>query len=239
VVEEMASIISERLEERLKAAGVKAFNVEPATRTVKVTVGGSFDLGWLTALATAPGSLEVRPVLDGGGPDWREIVEVLPPEVEIRGDSASGYLWSPTRTPLDRVLERLSTADDVRIEVAPDPLGWRTIVVGKLLASEADLEGSTMAMAPTGAFNVSLKFSASTRARLAAPSSSGLQTWAVILDDEVVALIPRPGVDTRAIGISAPDRLGSDLKGQARWASAIVGRLAAPMPVRLALFKEK
>jgi hypothetical protein len=239
VAEEMASIISKRLRARFKAAGVKHYKISPNTRTVDVIVGGTFDSGWLTALATAPGSLEVRPVLEGGGPDWRELADMLPAEVEIRGDSARGHLWSATRAPLDRVLDRLSTTEGLKLAVAPDVLGWRTIVVGDLLASEADLEGATMAMAPTGAYNVSLAFSPAARARLAAPSSAGLQTWAVILDEEVVALVPRPGNDARLLGIAAPDRLGSDVAGQALWASAIVGRLAAPMPVRLALFKEQ
>ncbi len=239
VAEEMAKIISKRLEERFKAAGVKDFKVRPQVRTVSVTVGGTTDAAWLNGLATAPGSLEIRPILEGGGPDWRELTDVLAPGVEIRGESARGYLWASTRAPLDRAVARLAMAEEMKIAVAPDVIGWRTVVVGEVLATESDISAATMSLAPTGAYNVSLAFEPSTRARLAAPSSTGLQTWAVILDGEVVSLVPRPGGDARILGIAAPNRLGSDLDGQAYWASSIVGRLAARMPVRLALFKEK
>lgn len=238
VAEEMAEIIARRLRTRFDAAGVKAFTVRPRTRDVLVTVGGTFDPAWLTGIATAPGEFELRPVIEGAGPDWRELTDMLPKGVEIRGESARGHLWSPTRAPLDRVLKRLSMATEMEVVVAPDVLGWRTIVVGEPLATEADVAGATMALAPTGAYNVSVAFEPDARARLAAESSDGLQTWAVILDDEVVSLVPRPVRDTRVLGIAAPDRLGTDLAGQALWASAIVARLAAPMPVRLALFKE-
>lgn len=239
VAEEMALIIAERLGQRFKAAGVKDFKIRPHTRDLSVTVGGDFDPGWLMGVATAPGALEIRQVVEGGGPDWRSLTDMLPADVEIRGETARGYLWSATRSPLDRVLSRLSMATELKMVVAPDVLGWRTITVGEPLLDETDIARATKSLAPTGTFNVSLALEPKARARLAARTSNGLQTWAVILDDEVVSLVPRLANDSQILGIAAPDRLGTNIGGQSLWASAIVGRLAAPMPVRLALFKEK
>lgn len=234
-----ARVAEERIRARLEAAGVKEhlLKVQDAT-TLTLETGYNHERPWMVALLTARGHLEVRPVVEGK-PDWLQLARTVPAGIELRGDNPP-YLWAASRRRLQTWLKRISLADAV-VKVFPDEGGgYRSISLGKEYGTHRDIADVTVHQSTTGAPFVSLEFDPAVGARLAASGASDVQRVAIVLDGDVIGFARAKSLMSQTpVRISVPSgAVSDDRKARHLWVRQVAGRLAAPLPIPIAVLQE-
>ena len=233
-----ARVAVTHLAKRLRAAGIKEFSLTVVdASTLHFETGVDRDEGWMAALLTAPGSLQLRPVR-AGVPNWVELASSLPVGVEIRGEKEP-WLWAPQRDLLEPWLARVSLAG-VTIETMPDEGGVRTISLGETLGTERGVRDVRVDRSTTGAPYLEVTLDGATGARLAALAGSGVEQVAIVLDGEVIGVVRTSTLRAdQRLRISVPDGATADTRTlRQAWVEQVAGRLAAPFPVPIAVLKE-
>jgi len=235
-----AKLVATRLEKRLHAAGVKDFNVSVVDgHTLSVEAAGAWDRSWMRAVLTAPGKLELRP-LSPHQPNWLELAGQMPKGVEIRGGQSSPtHVWSASRKTLEKFLARVAFSHGELAVYPANGGGWRSLSLGPPVATRESLTSARAETTSRGTTFVALAFASSVSARLAAASTSEVKQSAVVLDGEVVAVVDDRGLADHRIQLTAPrGAVGSGRDEQKAWAFQIAGRLAAPLPIPIAVLEE-
>lgn len=226
-------MVLEALQKRTEAAGMRGTQVTNAGSDLKISVPKKWKRSFIDPIVLAPGRLEVR-ALSPMAVDWVQKASQLPVGVELRG-AAEPFLWSADRRILDQVAEKFSTPTEM-VVVAKHPEGWRTYSGTQVLGREADIDVAKADRSPNGGAFISIRFRTSMVDRLATPAFLDVKTWLVILDGEVLGLVSSTALATGSIELSAPVSLPSD--GQRQWVSQVAGRLAAPLPIPVAILPE-
>lgn len=230
----------DRLVKRFDAARIKHSVIELTPNdSIMVKVKPRYARGWYTALIASEGRLAVRE-LRPGAVAWPQLTSLLGDKIEIRSeiDSAGDtYLWSADPARLSEIARRVHLPG-LEVVVAPEPeLGWRTYTAATTLASNADLADVRRQISPVGAPYITLVMSSSIVERLAASQPSKVQRWGVILDGEVLGLVPTSALRTRSIELTAPEQSGTR-DAQRAWAAQVTGRLAATLSLPIAVLEE-
>lgn len=233
-----ADLAAERLRKRLTAAGIKEFviSIEDAS-TLRLETGVDADEAWMEALIASPGRAELRPVL-ANQPDWLELASQMPAGIEIRGGEET-WVWSAKRWPLQDWLRRLALPD-VAVKVFPSDAGYRSYTLGEPLASERDVRGVEVRQSAAGEAFATVTFDPAIAARLAGSSLSGVEQCGLVLDGEVIGFVPTETLKTEnRVRLSAPQGAVPDQRRyREAWVQQVAGRLAAPLPVPIAVLKE-
>ena len=186
---------------------------------------------------TAPGKVEVRRTTPSK-PDWLGFARELPEGIEIRGDLPP-YLWSAKRGTLSQFLARVSLPDGALL-VFPDDNGFRSVSLGATVATERQIKGVKARQSSTGGSFVSVDFETAVGASLAAAHVSEVEPVAIVLDGELVAFVPAKSfLEHSPIRLSVPDGAVPNNRAQRDlWVRQVAGRLAAPLPIAIAVLKE-
>ncbi len=230
----------DRLEKRLDAAQVKHSELELTREgTIDVRIRPKHPTGWYTSLIVSPGMLTIRE-LRPGAIAWPQLTSILGKSIEIRGERGADeytYLWSPTRKPLEEVVSRVHLPG-LQVVLAPvKEGGWRTYTAAIRLADQDEIVEVKRQVSPVGAPYITLVFAKALANRLAAPPRSNVKRWGVILDGEVLGLAQTSALRTRRIELTAPDPAGTR-DAQKAWAAQVTGRLAATIPLPIAVLEE-
>lgn len=231
----------ERIAKRLKAGEVKSYEVIlTPERTVKAKITLSRSAAWYRSLILSPGNFEVRP-RQRGQINWVPLAKEIPEGIQIKSDPADHlktYLWSPSYSKLSKATSRFHL-DPYSVVMGPDDIdgGWRTYTVGRPVITHREIQSAKREMSGTGITFVSIALKSTTLDRLAQVESSKVEQWVVVLDGEVLGYVQSAGLAKGKIQLTAPSRATTG-EEQKSWASQVVGRLAAPLPIPVALLKE-
>jgi putative transposon-encoded protein len=233
--EEITKMAVARVRARLKAAKIKQFSIETEKpRTIVISARGDVTHPLLAGIVVPQGQFELRPT-QAVGARWTQMSAKLPEGVEIRQEKGSfavdeAYLWSRSRKSLTQAIAEMA-AEGVVVKLYPKAGGWRTLALADPVATHRDISKATIRRGKTGEPFVEVKFNAKVSAEDLPKSRR--QTWAVVLDSEVVATFDRVDTDFgSSLTMSAPKHLGSKERQQV-WAQQVAGRLAAFMSVPL------
>ncbi|RAL22440.1 hypothetical protein DL240_11380 [Lujinxingia litoralis] len=236
----LAQEAAERILTRLQTIGVKDPRVHvTSTNHIQVTAHGVSSPDVVRGALLAPGHMELRPVLPAS-PHWSSLPMALPDGIELRQNpGALGpdqvHLWSADFATLHRFTRRLALAD-ILVQVFPDRQGWRTYDLGAPLATESSISSVELRASPSGIPFVQVELQPDAASKATAASNAPGATLALVLDGEIVSLIHR--VPSQVLEIPCPDHLRSHQSRQA-WAAQVAGRLATPIPVRIAELTEE
>lgn len=232
-----------RIETRLEAMGLHSHNVRTGdNRLIRVTVYGRHSEAAIKSAIIPPGRLEIRPVLVDGSP-WLNVAAELPPEVDLIPEPGSFrtdrlFLFSHSARHLREAIATLGS-EDTQFEVFPHEDGWRTLHLGSVAATERDISDVSISRNPSGIPFVSVTLSSNAAQDVRADAAAGqVRHLAIIVDGEVVAL--HRFSDRRfseTLDIDPPRHLSSTT-ARNQWAMQVAGRLAAPLPIRLAEMQE-
>lgn len=228
----------ERLEKRFAAAAVKEYELRYSSpTTLVVETGWDHNKGWMEALMTSPGKLEIRRVTPDR-PQWLGLVRTLPDGIELRGDEPP-HVWSANRRQLQKFLSRV-TLPNGALEVFPDDGGFRSVSLGEIVATERQLRSAEARQSATGESFVALTFHDAVGASLAAAHVSEVENVALVLDGELVGFVPAKSfLDRSLVRVAVPDgAVPNDRSQRDLWARQVAGRLAAPLPIAIAVLKE-
>ena len=236
-LEEITKVAAKRVRDRLQAAQIKQFSVETRDDdpgAVLVTAYGGVSHALLAGIVAPQGRFELRPA-EPVGRLWMKRSSNLPEGVEVRQEkgrlsAGRAFLWSKSRSTLAKAVAEVEF-QGMQIELFPHDGGWRTLALGKPVATHSDVAKARIRHGKTGDVYVRLRFSRDVSADHLPESSR--RTWAVVLDGEVVAAFQR--LDSsfgRALSLTAPDHLATE-KRRRIWAQQVAGRLAAYMSVPL------
>jgi hypothetical protein len=233
----MADIAKERLALRLVAAHVNdaVIKVLPSG-DLAVEFRAKETLDWYRGLLLSPGNVEVRPVYTYGF-NWMSLASDLPKSIEFRGENPQpDFIWSNDRSALEKTIARIKTPDFVFV-VGPDSAGWRSYTLGQPIGGAVDFKKVRVRKSSGGMAYVTLSVATTMVDRLAASELSEVQDWAIVLDGEVVSVLSREDLVKGKLELTAPQRLTSR-EESATWARQVAGRLAAQMPVPIAVMQE-
>lgn len=226
-----------RLKSRLETAGVSdAVVKKQPSGDLTVEFRPKQPLSWYKALLLSPGVIEFRPIFAHGF-NWMSVAGELPADVEFRGDNPQpDYLWASERTPLELAVKRIMS-NDFSFVVGPAERGWRTYTLGKSINGPDELKRVKVRKSSGGLAYVTFSVPTSMVDRLAAPELSEVKEWAIVLDGEVVQVVSRETLATGKLEMTAPQRLTSR-EDTAGWARQVAGRMAASMPIPIAVLQE-
>lgn len=236
--QKMAELAATRLERRLKVAQVNDAVVKRlASGDLTVAFKARQPEDWYRGLLLSPGTVEIRPVLADGF-NWMQLAAELPPAVELRGlNPQPDYIWSADRTTLESVVRR-TAAPAMVFSVGPAEVGWRSYALGTVnVLKGEELRDARVSRSGAGNSYVSLGVATTVADRLAAAELSEVKEWAVVLDGEVVCLVSKDALLTGKLELTAPVRL-TNREDSAAWARQVAGRMAAPIPVPIAVLQE-
>jgi len=218
----MADIAKERLLSRLDTARVNDAVVKVLpSGDLAVEFRAKETLDWYRGLLLSPGNVEVRPVYTYGF-NWMSLASDLPTSVEFRGENPQpDFLWSNDRTALEETIKRIKTPEFV-FAVGPDTAGWRSYTLGQAVGGSAELKKVKVRKSSGGMAYVTLSISTSVVDRLAASELSEVQDWAIVLDGEVVSVVPKETLFKGKLELTAPARLTSR-EESATWARQVAG----------------
>lgn len=231
--EHLRKMVHAAYQKRFDAAGVRGMQITEKGLDLQLEIPRKWKRPFIESLVHAPGRLEVR----GDTPmglDWVQQASQLPEGVEIRGESTP-YLWSANRSLLDRVAQQFSD-ENLMIVVARDRDGWRTHTAGITLGNVTHLAESKWDRSVHGGYFVKMRFQTTMVDRLATTGFLDVKNWLVILDGEVLGQISTASLATGSIELSAPALMSS--QQQRFWVSQVAGRLAAPLPIPVAIVPE-
>ncbi len=235
--EAFADLAAERLRRRLTAAGIKEFELsvtDPAT--LRLETGVEKSSAWMEALIASPGKFELLP-LASEDPPWLELARTIPEGVEIRG-METPYVWSADRAKLTSWLRRIATGK-LRVELFPEDGGFRTISLQEAVATESAVR-SVKVESTRGSKFVRVVLDPRLRAQLAARAESGVERFAMVLDGELIGFGSFKELESRGwLRLAPPPGAVSDSRELVDdWVHQVAGRLAAPMPVPVAVLEE-
>lgn len=231
--EHLRKMVHAVYQKRFDAAGVRGMQITEKGSDLHLSIPRKWKKPFIESLVYAPGRLEVRADTPLGH-DWVRLASGLPEGVEIRGENTP-YLWSADRSLLDRVAERY-TDEDQMVVVARARDGWRTHTAGLTLGNVSHLAESKWDRSVNGGYFVRMRFQNTMVDRLATTGFLDVKNWLVILDGEVLGQISTASLATGSIELSAPALMSSEQ--QRFWVSQVAGRLAAPLPIPVAIVPE-
>lgn len=238
----VAKEVVSRIERRLEAIDIRHFAVEATGSDVQVRVYGNHDIDAIKSALIPAGMLEIRPVLVDSNP-WLSVAPQLPEGVQfyhepgsIRPDSF--FLFAPSPQLLYQSMDLVSS-EDHHIEVFPHGEGWRTLHLGEVAATHNDVADVKIDRNRSGASFVSLTLTGEGAQQIRSQArAAGANQLAVIVDGEVVALKHfNERRFSESVTLDAPEHLESR-QMRSLWATQVGGRLAAPIPVRIAEVEE-
>lgn len=233
-----AELTAERLRKRFVAAGIKEFELRTASpTTLFLETGWDHDRGWMEALIASPGMLELRRVTPGK-PNWLGLARQIPEGIELRGDHPP-YLWSARRSALQTFLQRI-TLPNGRLTVFPDEGGYRSVSLGEVVATQRQVKRASAQQSSTGAPFIAIDFETAVGASLAVAHVSEVEQIAIVLDGELIGYVPAKSfLDRATVRLSPPQGAVPDDRVQRNlWVRQVAGRLAAPLPIAIAVLKE-
>ncbi len=230
----MIEMAAKRLRRRLATAHIKQYTVETEKpNTIRVHAYGGVTHALLAGIVVPQGRFELRPAV-ALGDQWTRASGKLPKGVEIRQEAGSmavedAYLWSHSRHSLEKAVAATGiTGFDVKYYPAAG--GWRTLALGKPVATQDDVARARIRRGNTGETYVRVSFHHKVTSRL---PHQAQRRWAVVLDGEVVSTMRRMGEDFgAALSVTAPRYLTSE-SARVTWAQQVAGRLSAYMSVPL------
>jgi|GEM_PF-6108029 len=246
---ELTQLSARRIRERLKAAEIKDFSVTSSNSgAILVRVRGHVAREVITGIVVPRGRLELRPV-EPAGVYWVRASAALPAGIKVRQEPGSldanhAYLWSADEQTLRdalQVLESSAGQNEVapgaplKFAVYPDDAGWRSLALSPPIATHQDVASASMRQGKTGEPFVQLLFQKDLGDALQANAalSAHANSWAVLLDGEVVSLLSSGAQNLgNSLNIKAPAPLRTRSARHA-WAQQVAGRLAAYIPVPL------
>lgn len=239
VEREILNEMKSRIETRLEAGRIKHSIVSVADdNTVRVKLRKKRPASWYIALLASPGHFSIRAVRSGAI-NWPALNELITEDVEIRSEvdaAEETYLWSAERNSLTEIIKRVHLPGLITA-VAPDSTGWRTHTLGQTIATRSDLLESNEQLSPLGVPFLTVKLSSSIAAELADARRSEVKQLGVVVDGEVVGLVSPGSLEGFKIELTAPHR-ASTRDDQRAWAAQIAGRLAASIPISIAVIEE-
>lgn len=233
-----ANLVKERMLRRFKAAGVKEAELRIASpTTVMVETGWDHPRGWMEALMTAPGRVELRRVTPNAV-RWLDVASTIPDGIELRGDETPN-LWSARRSDLTRYVARYSVPNGY-VTVFPEAGGFRSVTLGELVADERQVKSAKPQRSATGVAFLNVLWEASVGASLAASHVSEVEQVAIVLDGELVAFAAaKYFLDNAPVQVAVPEGAVADDRSQRDlWVRQVAGRLAAPLPASIVVLKE-
>lgn len=227
----------DRLEMRLRAAQADDAVVKSLpSGDVSVEFRAKQELAWYKALLLSPGHVEFRPIYTYGF-NWMSVANELPASVELRGENPQpDYIWSSERTALESALRRI-TSSNFGFAVGPATKGWRSYTMGKSIGSSDEVRHVKVRKSSGGMAYVTFSVTSTLVDRLAASELSEVKEWAILLDGEVIDVVSRQTLATGKLELTAPRRLMTR-EDSGTWACQVAGRMAAPMPIPIAVFQE-
>jgi hypothetical protein len=225
--------VAKALRERLSIAGVKAFQIKVSgTSTLLVETGRKVDRQWLHGLLTRRGLVEFRPLQDDAL-DWVSLAGELPDGVELRRSGLGGdHLWSEDSAALVSFVERIALPNH-RLVVSAERIGFRALLLGPPHPIGSIEEARVRS--GRGSY-VEVCFAQSTAdMNLARKVKTKVEDWVVILDGEFVGRVA-PAEKPCAVFINPPASL--QRSQSRRWARQVAARIAAPVPVPLAVIRD-
>ncbi len=240
--EEINEMVVRRIETRLEAIGVKYWEIDVGSdHTIEITVYGDFD-GQVVRGAIIPrGRMELRRVKVDDSP-WAHIAAELPEGVELEAPRQGVFrtdqlfLTAPSPAVLQEVIDEYGPSND-EVHIFPQEDGFRTVRLGRAVASESHVRSGSLGRSPAGDPRIDVRLESAV-AHEALSGQDGTSHLAMVLDGEVVALIPtRQHHRSATFDIDPPPHLTSREAKQA-WAMQVAGRLSAPMPIRLIEFDD-
>ena len=229
--------VATRLEERLDAIGVRYSEVDiDEDHTVTVKVYGDFDDAVIRGAIIPRGKMELRRVRVEDSP-WAEVAAELPDQVQYQSPGSGLfrtdwlYLTAPSPSLLAEAIDTWGPSDE-DIRIFPQDQGFRTVRLGETVATESHVESASLGRSPAGDPRIAIRLkSAIAHEALDRRGEAGL--LAMVLDEEVVALIPtRRYHRSLTFDLEPPPHLNSPEAKQA-WGMQVAGRLSTPMPIRL------
>lgn len=254
------------VKKRLETSRVKDFSVKSNPFDVTVTLGGRdakepkiFDL------LTEPGRIEIRAVQDENGYDWRTFAPVLPPEVEIRGDSSKGHLWSAQFQPLHDTLLAASMLSPDTVSSGHSPPLHRLIAAPSRFLHDPQTLYSTSLDPKSDAVNASSlegwrsiflgpiiashnevekaswTVAANGTARVivsllpSQPIASSSKWCAILVDGQLLSIIPSDQLHTNQITLLPSSDLSQSEKRL--WVRWVAGLFSASIPIPFAVAK--
>jgi len=239
--EKISERVVEHVRQRMRAAGVKFSTVAAVDpSTVEVGVEAEYGRELLRGLALAPGRLRVR-VVRHVGSEWQERATELPEGVEIRQEGSEidpdrAFLWSSEHSVLVDVLGDVSF-DDIDVYPYSTERGWRSYALGRVVVTEAEVEGTSIERMPTGPPYVAVELSSEGRKEFRRVTKRLGGPLAVVLDGEIVGFLEPSSLTEGSLHLSAPDQVAGD-DALTEWARQVAGRLAAPLPEKLVEVEE-
>lgn len=233
-----ARMTGERLEKRLTAAQIKEYEVDVVdSTTLTVETGVERDPAWMKALLTSPGELSIH-VRIHDKPDWMTLARTMPDGLEIRG-SKSTYVWSASRGRLEKWIARIALSD-ATVRVFPEDNGFRTVTLGERVGTRADVRDVRVARSDTGVPFVEMTLQSRVAGRLAAEPRSEVQEVAVVLDGEVIGFVRTKTLKSQnRLRLPVPRGAVADSReARTAWVNQVAGRLAAPLPIPIAVIEE-
>lgn len=240
---QLTKLAAERLRARLKAARLKDADISVRDeRTIVARARGNVSRQTLAGIVVPQGDFALRPLL-AVGERWMSQIDQLPEGVKLRQGKESleakdAYLWSDNLNTLRRALKALGpqigAPDELELSVYPSGDGWRALALGPPAATHKDIARATISQGQTGEDFVRMEFNRDLSARTKTLALSGdAQRWAMVLDGEVVSLLPRTGDALgKSLSAAAPEELTAPARRRA-WAQQVAGRLAAFIPIQL------
>ena len=231
----------EVIRKRLRAAEVKSHESSLSKdATINVDIHRHFSYAWYRTLMLSPGRFSIRPRIRGGI-NWLDLAKELPKGVEIHSDKQNAtrtFLWSSSHKQLSETMKRFHFKN-VEAVIGPDGTdgGWRTYTVGPSTLTESDVERAKREVSSSGVNYVRIQLRSSSADRLAAAGNSNVEQWLVVLDEEVLGPVQNAVLSTGRLQLTAPKR-ASSRREQKSWALQVVGRLAAPLPITVAVVQE-
>jgi preprotein translocase subunit SecD len=234
--DELSRRVSERLRDRMDAAGVKFATVERLDDgTLKVTVNADVGRKQLEGLVVPAGDFGLSPIQKVGD-RWASKSGQIPDGIELRQNGESmdprdAFLWSSSRSALASFVDEVDLPGSRVFTFAHDG-GWRTVTVGEPVVTHKQLATSRIRSVRTGAPYVSLELSTDGQRRFRSHRAGAATEgkFAAILDGEIVAMVDRTALTEGTLNLTAPDQIEGST-ALANWARQVAGRLAAPIPV--------
>ena len=179
--------------------------------------------------------MELRPDIDQTFV-WSGLGGILPNTIELRETSHGTIAWSAEREPLSKFAAKLALAQGELFIVPSKEGGWRTLLLGKPVLTHRELADAKRSQSTIGLPFFQLTFGSSGTASWSAiPRSTPM---ALVLDGEVITTFLTPNTRSQAqLSLQCSDIWVPPNK-QGECAEVVVGRLAAPIPMRVTIITD-
>lgn len=233
---ELTEEVADRMERRLLAAGIRSQASALPRGRVKLTARTHKPRHWIEGIIAGSGAMELRPDIDQTF-IWSGLGGIMPNGIELKETSRGTIAWSAEREPLAKFAGKLTLAQGELFIVPDSNGGWRTLLLGKAILTHKDLASAKRAQSNIGLPFIQLTF-----------GSSGTASWnaipratpmAMILDGEVITTFQTPNTRSQAqLSLQCSD-IWVPANKQDECVEVVVGRLAAPIPMKVTIMTGK